>query len=64
MQNIKPSDMTKREKFSVWLAANDEHEINLNPVETGNPLPSAAAFGSGIQHRKHNALVEVTGQNF
>jgi hypothetical protein len=41
MQNIKPSDMTKLEEFSVWLAANGEHDANPKPVETGNPPPSA-----------------------
>jgi hypothetical protein len=40
MQNIKPSDMTKLEEFSLWLAANAEHDTNPNPVETGNPPPS------------------------
>jgi len=37
MQNIKPADMTKLEEFSLWLAANGEHDNNPNPVETGNP---------------------------
>jgi len=40
MHNIKPADMTKLEEFSVWLVANDEHEINPNAVETDNPPPS------------------------
>jgi len=40
MQNIKPSDMAKLEEFSVWLAANGEHDTNPNPVETGNPPAS------------------------
>jgi hypothetical protein len=40
MQNIKPSDMTKFEEFSVWLAANGKHDSNPNPVETDNPPTS------------------------
>jgi hypothetical protein len=41
MQNIKPSDMTKLEEFSLLLAANGEPDTNPNPVEIGNPLMSA-----------------------
>jgi len=41
MQNIKPCDMTKLEEFSIWLAANAAPDTNPNPVETGNPPPSA-----------------------
>jgi hypothetical protein len=37
MQNIKPSDMTKLEEFSLWLTANGEHASNPNLVETGYP---------------------------
>jgi hypothetical protein len=39
MQNIKPSDMTKLEEFSLWLAANGEHDANPNPMETVTPPP-------------------------
>jgi hypothetical protein len=31
---------TKLEEFSVWLAANGEHDSNPNPVKTSNPPPS------------------------
>jgi len=41
MQNIKPSDMTKLEEYSLWLAANGAHDANPNTVQTGNSLPSA-----------------------
>jgi hypothetical protein len=40
MQNIKPSDMTKLEEFSLWLTANGEHASNPNLVETGYPAVS------------------------
>jgi hypothetical protein len=40
MQNIKPSDMTKLEEFSLWLVANDARDTNLNPAEIGNSPPS------------------------
>jgi hypothetical protein len=40
MQNIKPSDMTKLEELSVWLAASREQDTHPKPVETGNPPPS------------------------
>ena len=43
MQNIKPSDMTKLEEFSIWLAANGEHDSNSDPVETGDTPPSVPA---------------------
>jgi len=39
MQNIKPSDMTELEEFSVWLAANGAYDTNPNPMETVNLPP-------------------------
>jgi hypothetical protein len=54
MQNIKPTDMTKLEEYSVWLAATGEHDTNPNLVEKGNPPPSVPPS------EEENSIVNLT----